>query len=208
MKTYKSKSGKTYTKKQICEAIAYWEKQLKRGNYKKINESGQAIGHEFELWFDDDEDEEKAQRLYKANPYRVYFNYYFEAENSSGGGLIGAKSKQSLKKCIEEMFGDARSESGKLYKFTKPVVFSPGSASQDSIWSTPADNDIDVDAIVNNVFKGKEVGFGMLTEGADLEGDSYDEDDDSNTIIFSPDNSEPGDWHDSYYFEDTAGYDL
>lgn len=28
MKTYKSKSGKTYTKKQICEAIAYWEKQL------------------------------------------------------------------------------------------------------------------------------------------------------------------------------------
>ena len=30
---------KTYTKKQITEAIAYWEKQLKLGNYKKVNES-------------------------------------------------------------------------------------------------------------------------------------------------------------------------
>ena len=30
---------KTYTKKQIQEAINYWEKQLKAGNYKKVNES-------------------------------------------------------------------------------------------------------------------------------------------------------------------------
>ena len=30
---------KKYTKKQICEAIAYWKKQLKAGNYKKIHES-------------------------------------------------------------------------------------------------------------------------------------------------------------------------
>lgn len=28
-----------YTKKQITEAIAYWKKQLRLGNYKKINES-------------------------------------------------------------------------------------------------------------------------------------------------------------------------
>ena len=28
MKTYKSKSGKTYTKKQICEAIQHWERLL------------------------------------------------------------------------------------------------------------------------------------------------------------------------------------
>lgn len=34
MNTYTTKSGKTYTKKQICEAIAYWKKQL-----KKLNES-------------------------------------------------------------------------------------------------------------------------------------------------------------------------
>lgn len=30
---------KKYTKKQITEAIAYWQKQLKAGNYKKVNES-------------------------------------------------------------------------------------------------------------------------------------------------------------------------
>ena len=30
---------KQYTKKQITEAIAYWKKQLKNGNYKKVNES-------------------------------------------------------------------------------------------------------------------------------------------------------------------------
>ncbi len=29
---------KTYTKKQITEAIAYWKKQLELGNYKKIDE--------------------------------------------------------------------------------------------------------------------------------------------------------------------------
>lgn len=30
---------KKYTKKQIVEAISYWEKQIRLGNYKKINES-------------------------------------------------------------------------------------------------------------------------------------------------------------------------
>ena len=30
---------KKYTKKQIIEAIAYWEKQLRTGNYRKLNES-------------------------------------------------------------------------------------------------------------------------------------------------------------------------
>ena len=30
---------KAYTKRQIQEAISYWEKQLAKGNYKKINEA-------------------------------------------------------------------------------------------------------------------------------------------------------------------------
>ena len=30
---------KTYTRKQIKEAISYWEKQLKAGNYRKVNEA-------------------------------------------------------------------------------------------------------------------------------------------------------------------------
>ena len=33
---------KTYTKKQITEAIAYWKKQLKAGNYKKLDEDAQS----------------------------------------------------------------------------------------------------------------------------------------------------------------------
>ena len=35
-KTIKMK--KRHTRKQICEAIAYWQKQLRAGNYKKLNE--------------------------------------------------------------------------------------------------------------------------------------------------------------------------
>ena len=34
---------KTYTKKQITEAIAYWEKQLKAGNYKRVDESVESM---------------------------------------------------------------------------------------------------------------------------------------------------------------------
>ena len=30
---------KKYTRKQICEAISYWRKQLRAGNYRKMNES-------------------------------------------------------------------------------------------------------------------------------------------------------------------------
>jgi hypothetical protein len=30
---------KQYTRKQITEALAYWEKQLRIGNYRKLNES-------------------------------------------------------------------------------------------------------------------------------------------------------------------------
>ena len=30
---------KTYTKKQIQEAISYWKKQLAKGNYRKVNEN-------------------------------------------------------------------------------------------------------------------------------------------------------------------------
>ena len=34
-----TKMKKTYTKKQITEAIAYWEKQLRAGNYHRVNEN-------------------------------------------------------------------------------------------------------------------------------------------------------------------------
>ena len=50
MKTYKTKSGKIYTKKQICEAIDFWKKQL-----KKINESESMIEYHVEAKFGNDE---------------------------------------------------------------------------------------------------------------------------------------------------------
>ena len=32
---------KRYTKRQIQESIKYWEKQLRKGNYHKVNESAE-----------------------------------------------------------------------------------------------------------------------------------------------------------------------
>ena len=34
---------KQYTKKQIQEAIAYWEKQLAKGNYRRMNEAVESL---------------------------------------------------------------------------------------------------------------------------------------------------------------------
>ena len=42
---------KKYTKKQITEAIAYWEKQLKLGNYKTLNESDGDLCRSMEFVF-------------------------------------------------------------------------------------------------------------------------------------------------------------
>lgn len=49
---------KKYTKKQIQEAISYWQKQLRTGNYKKVNES-----------YDDDDDDDKYKRLLRNEQY-------------------------------------------------------------------------------------------------------------------------------------------
>jgi len=41
---------KQYTKKQIVEAINYWKKQLRAGNYKKLNESND--GYKYCLYYE------------------------------------------------------------------------------------------------------------------------------------------------------------
>ena len=38
---------KTYTKRQIAEAIAYWEKQLRAGNCKKLDEASYEEGQSY-----------------------------------------------------------------------------------------------------------------------------------------------------------------
>lgn len=46
----KNKMKKRYTKRQILESIKYWQKQLRAGNYKKLNESVASLTpHELEL---------------------------------------------------------------------------------------------------------------------------------------------------------------
>ena len=46
MKTYRSKSGKTYTKKQITEAISYWKKMLNEDvEYYLADEDGKKTGN-------------------------------------------------------------------------------------------------------------------------------------------------------------------
>ena len=47
---------KRYTKKQIQEAINYWEKQLKLGNYKKVNESRYDTDMAAEIYAQDEEE--------------------------------------------------------------------------------------------------------------------------------------------------------
>ena len=48
--TMKKRAKAKYTKKQIQESIRYWQKQLKLGNYKKLNEgaeTGKWLYHEW-----------------------------------------------------------------------------------------------------------------------------------------------------------------
>ena len=36
---------KTYTKRQIQEAISYWKRQLAKGNYRKIDENDKSVNN-------------------------------------------------------------------------------------------------------------------------------------------------------------------
>ena len=49
MKTIKAKNGKSYTKKQICEAIEYWKKQLKKIDEHVIASRGIGFGGKINL---------------------------------------------------------------------------------------------------------------------------------------------------------------
>lgn len=104
---------KKYTKKQIQEAIAYWKKQIKLGNYKKLNEN---INYE---WCEyDDLDNELIER----NSCRTYFNFR-EPYNTYGGGIIAASSKESLAELINKVLNDISNEEYIIY-MAGPLVTS------------------------------------------------------------------------------------
>ena len=151
MKTIKTKSGKTYTKKQICEAIAYWKKQL-----KKMDESVKPQHFEWS-----DANEEKLKNLWKANPYRISFNFIGQAQNSYTGGLIGAASKEALKQCVNYVAYQILTNEY-TYTCSNPFI---GHVNDRDVMNAQASNtNLDVNAIVDNVLKGRAVSFKLESD--------------------------------------------
>ena len=103
-----TKMNKKYTKKQITEAIAYWEKQLKAGNYKKVNESDGMKKVTFTDYIEYDEDDFKPGDEWKATRNGVIKNikkHYPDVamvkkiRTLDGGGLeIYSNNVNTLKK--------------------------------------------------------------------------------------------------------------
>ena len=73
---------KTYTKKQIQEAINYWTKQLKIGNYKKLNESYYADDNDDELLNNQEFQDDFTKGLNQNPPFKF-------DENTSDGEIVG-----------------------------------------------------------------------------------------------------------------------
>ena len=82
---------KRYTKKQIQEAINYWEKQLKLGNYKKVNESRYDTDMAAETYA---QDEEEISAI-AAQLMRLPKNDMQEAAYNKIGDLALANAKYS-----------------------------------------------------------------------------------------------------------------
>ena len=112
---------KRYTKKQIQESIAYWKKQLKLGNYKKLNESlndeelrngpnGEYVWYldEF-IDYDDDDDptnpfntiESTVKNIPRLVPGVKAYEGPTHTRGSTGGGLILVSNDlDALKKAV------------------------------------------------------------------------------------------------------------
>ena len=82
---------KRYTKKQIQEAINYWEKQLRTGNYKKVNESRYDTDMAAETYA---QDEEEISAI-AAQLMRLPKNDMQEAAYNKIGDLALANAKHS-----------------------------------------------------------------------------------------------------------------
>ena len=103
---------KKYTKKQIMESIKYWQKQLKLGNYKKLNESTKPLKKyswyldEFIDYSDDAEptDEFASIDAVKKNlPKYIPSITVYEAPGhsvSTGGILMTSDNLDDLKKAV------------------------------------------------------------------------------------------------------------
>lgn len=149
-----------YTKKQICEAIAYWKKQLKNGNYKKVNES-----------IDDYYIENpNVKDIARKNPYAIEFSYR-QAYNDYGYGVIAASSKEALMQIVNSMY-DKNSGFIGSYVSQGPLVTNVEPMELTDVYEQldkcPKKQDfIDAKAIVDNVLKGKYVSYSIETDDQD-----------------------------------------
>ena len=93
---------KKYTKKQIQEAINYWKKQIKIGNYKKINESSYdnyGYGKDDDLLKDQEFKADFVKGLSQNSPFKF-------DENTSNGEIVGWLCKAFDCKDINELIGE------------------------------------------------------------------------------------------------------
>lgn len=106
-----NKMKKRYTRKQIVESIKYWQKQLRAGNYKKLNESTKPLKKyswyldEFIDYSDDESMDEFASiDLVKKNlPKYIPSVTIYEAPGNSiqsGGILMTSDNLDDLKKAV------------------------------------------------------------------------------------------------------------
>lgn len=92
------RNTKKYTKKQIQEAINYWKKQLKIGNYKKLNES-YGYDNDDELLNNQEFQEDFAKGLSQNPPFKF-------DENTSDGEIVGWLCKAFDCKDINELIDE------------------------------------------------------------------------------------------------------
>lgn len=124
--------NKRYTKKQILESIKYWEKQLRDGNYKKLDESAGPLKKyswyldEFIDYSDDDVVSEEFASIdaTKKNlpKYIPSVTVYEAPENSArrGGILMTSDSLDDLKKAVIYIsYADGIDEYDRLVKSGK-----------------------------------------------------------------------------------------
>ena len=152
---------KKYTRKQILESIKYWKDQIKKGNYKKLNESYNDINY-YRVECDIDNDDE-SDRLSNANPLQIMYNY--PDPGNTYTGVVAASSKKSLEKILNLLIDDGL----KRDKCSKPMVTNESPYSLDDCLSIENTNgNMDASFIINNALKGKYVTY-LVYENDDPE---------------------------------------
>ena len=169
---------KQYTKKQITEAIAYWKKQLAKGNYRKVNES--AAPSAVIVPKEDNQQQTAA----------------FEEQLN---GLFGGKAYESL----FDSDGERHDIDGWTY-----VISPQDLVSSDDFWEfvyTKLDEDFEPGQEVA-ADEMKKLLEGWADEMYQTASENFEEDPDSDYLVQDDDGPDPGDWDNGYRYDDDTDY--